>query len=307
MTTFQIKCFLAAARHLNFTKGSNEMFISQSSLSRNISNLEKEIGMPLFVRTKKYVRLTPAGAVLFEEFQKLLTASEIALEKARTANTSPQNSLSLGIVESQKTESFLPHALGILRKKYSSIDVTFIRGNFKEMRENLNLENIDIAITLGFDIASYLPYNVVYQSILRSTPLCAISRYHPLANARAIRLEDLRNENLITISPGISQGGYEGMVELCKLHGFTPNIIKTTQSLEQVSLMIQSGEGFSIIDNNSMLCKDEALRCLPVKNGNTINLVAIWKKENYNPAIPLFISLLTDPDSLDDTDENAPV
>ncbi|MCI8992215.1 MAG: LysR family transcriptional regulator [Eubacterium sp.] len=307
MTTFQIKCFLAAASHLNFTEAANEMFIAQSSLSRNISNLEKEIGMQLFARTKKYVRLTPAGAVLYEEFQKLLEASDAALEKARQANISTQASLSLGIVESQKTESFLPHALGILRKKYSNVDISFIRGNFKEMRESLEHGNIDISITLGFDIDSYLPYNVVYQSILRSTPLCAISKYHPLANARSIRLEDLRNDDLITISPGISQGGYQGMVELCKLHGFTPNKIKTTQSTEQISLMIQGGEGFSIIDNNSTLCKNESLRCLPVKNGNTINLVAIWKKENYNPAISLFINLLTSQDTTGGGESNTPV
>ena len=59
MTTFQIECFLNVAKYLNFTEAANHLFIAQSSLSRNISNLEAELGIKLFSRTKKYVRLTP--------------------------------------------------------------------------------------------------------------------------------------------------------------------------------------------------------------------------------------------------------
>ena len=71
MTVFQIQCFLSVAETLNFTEAANRLFIAQSSLSRNISHLEEEIGLTLFIRTKKYVRLTPSGTVLslFRIFQ----------------------------------------------------------------------------------------------------------------------------------------------------------------------------------------------------------------------------------------------
>ena len=86
MTIFQIKCFLNVAEYLNFTEAANHLFVAQSSLSRNISNLEEELGMQLFVRTKKYVRLTPCGAVLYEEFSKLLKLGEAAVQKHATPN-----------------------------------------------------------------------------------------------------------------------------------------------------------------------------------------------------------------------------
>ena len=66
MTIFQIQCFLNVAEYLNFTEAANHLFVAQSSLSRNVSNLEEELGMKLFVRTKKYVRLTSSGAILYE-------------------------------------------------------------------------------------------------------------------------------------------------------------------------------------------------------------------------------------------------
>ena len=85
MTIFQIQCFLNVAEYLNFTEAANHLFVAQSSLSRNVSNLEEELGMKLFVRTKKYVRLTSSGAILYEEFSKLMKLGEAAVQKARNA------------------------------------------------------------------------------------------------------------------------------------------------------------------------------------------------------------------------------
>ena len=85
MTIFQIKCFLNVAKYLNFTEAANHLFIAQSSLSRNISNLETELGIQLFSRTKKYVRLTPGGAVLYQELSVLLDQGRNAIEKAKKA------------------------------------------------------------------------------------------------------------------------------------------------------------------------------------------------------------------------------
>ncbi len=79
MTIFQIQCFLNVAEYLNFTEAANHLFVAQSSLSRNVSNLEEELGMKLFVRTKKYVRLTSSGAILYEEFSKLMKLGEAAV------------------------------------------------------------------------------------------------------------------------------------------------------------------------------------------------------------------------------------
>ena len=71
MTIFQIKCFLNVAEYLNFTEAANHLFVAQSSLSRNISNLEEELGMQLFVRTKKYVRLTPCRCGIIRRIFKI--------------------------------------------------------------------------------------------------------------------------------------------------------------------------------------------------------------------------------------------
>ena len=82
------------------------MFVAQSSLSRNVSNLEEELGMKLFVRTKKYVRLTSSGAILYEEFSKLMKLGEAAVQKARNAELGENGSIVLGVIETQRSENF---------------------------------------------------------------------------------------------------------------------------------------------------------------------------------------------------------
>ena len=107
MTIFQIQCFLNVAEYLNFTEAANHLFVAQSSLSRNVSNLEEELGMKLFVRTKKYVRLTSSGAILYEEFSKLMKLGEAAVQKARNAELGENGSIVLGVIATQRSEKII--------------------------------------------------------------------------------------------------------------------------------------------------------------------------------------------------------
>ena len=170
MTVFQIQCFLSVAETLNFTEAANRLFIAQSSLSRNISHLEEEIGLTLFIRTKKYVRLTPSGTVLYSEFSKLLKLGQHALEKARNAELGETGSLCLGVLETQRSENFLPSRLGQLRKEHPNIQIDIISGTFRELREAVMDNRIDIALTLGFDMEDFNPDEVVFQPVFPVSP-----------------------------------------------------------------------------------------------------------------------------------------
>ncbi|SDB12327.1 LysR family transcriptional regulator [Eubacterium oxidoreducens] len=293
MTTFQIKCFLAVADTLNFTKAAQQLFIAQSSLSRNIFNLEKEIGLTLLNRNKKTVRLTPAGSILYEEFTKTLNQIEQAIQKA-SATITGSDRMAIGILETQRTANYLPQAVNQLRAEYPNISATFQRGTFKQLRDWLAADEIDLAITLGFDLPDYqASMDVSCQSFIRSLPICALSRLHPLAEQQSITFEDLKNDTLVTIGPEVSSCGYEGMILLCQLHGFEPKDIITTYSLESSMLILENNNCFSIIDENSNFVNNPALRCIPISTGNTLNVVAIWKNNSSQPYVSHLVSLLT--------------
>lgn len=293
MTHFQIECFLNVAKYLNFTEAANHLFIAQSSLSRNISNLEEELDMKLFFRTKKYVRLTPAGAVLYEEFSALMDQGRAAIEKARAADLGKEGSISLGVIETQRSENFLPAVLSALREKYPSIKLSMFRGNFKELRNALMDGTIDIAMTMDFDLAGYPPEETVFQPFLHSGATCVISKSHPLAKKKYVHLDELKNVPLVAINPELSFGAYNNAVELCKIHGFVPQEIHLSNSIQDTLLMVEAGLGFSVLDDNCISSTNQAIQSIPILRSDPLVLVAIWKKNNFNPVISLFVNLLT--------------
>lgn len=294
MNSFQIKCFLAVAEQLSFTEAASRLFVAQSSLSRNVLNLEDELNLKLFVRTKKYVRLTPAGAVLFEEFTKLQKQGEAAVARARRAQDNLEGFLRIGIIENQRSESFLPQSISALRKNLPSLKVSLHRGNFKELRDTLAKNEIDIAMTVDFDLEEYQEQNVVFQPFFISAGRCVISKYHPLANLESICIEDLKKEPVIAISPEISKGAYQHLMDLCQLHGFLPTQVRYADSVENLILMVEAGLGFSVLDENSSIMASSAVHSIPITGHGPLSLVAVWHKDNLNPVIPLFISMLTE-------------
>lgn len=295
MTSFQIKCFLTVAEYLSFTEAANHLFVAQSSLSRNVSNLEEELGLQLFVRTKKYVRLTPAGAILFDEFAKLEKQTDDAIDRARKAQANLEGLLRIGIIENQRSEHFLPQSISSLRKNLPNLKIDLLRGNFKELREALSKNEIDVSVTVDFDIEEYLDQNVIYQPFLISKGRCVISKYHPLADQEVIQIADLKTEPLIAISPDVSKGGCQHVLELCKMHGFTPPQIHYANSVENLILMVESGLGYSVLDENSAIMASSAVRSIPINDQGPLSLVAIWHKNNLNPAVPLFVNMLIAP------------
>ncbi|MCI8893447.1 MAG: LysR family transcriptional regulator [Lachnospiraceae bacterium] len=296
MTSFQIQCFMTVAEYLNFTEAASQLFVAQSSLSRNISNLEEELSLQLFLRTKKYVRLTPAGAILFDEFSRLSQQYCAALDRARQAQANLEGLLRIGIIENQRSEHFLPRSINSLRQMLPNLKIDLFRANFRELREALSRNEIDVAVTVDFDVDAYQDQNIVVQPFFTSQGRCVISKFHPLAHREIIAIEDLKNESLIAISPEVSQGGYDHLLELCRIHGFTPPQIYHASSVDNLILMVESGMGFSVLDENSAITGNSAVRSIPINDQGPLSLVAIWHKSNLNPAIPMLISRLMEPE-----------
>ncbi len=297
MTIFQIQCFLSVAETLNFTEAASRMFIAQSTLSRNISGLESELDLALFVRTKKYVRLTSAGAVLYAEFAKLLKMGEMAVEKARNAELGETGHLSFGVLETQRSENFLPSQLGRLRQKHPNICIDIISGTFKELRTAVLNGEIDIALTLSFDLEDYPDKEIVYQNFFQSQPKCVISKSNPIASHPAFGWEMLSSQTMIAIAPEESQGAYHNIIQFCDRHNIKPANITYANSISNVLLKVEAGLGFSVMDENCISDSNAAVLSIPFYKTDPLNLIAVWRKDNLNPAIPLFTNLLIQRDA----------
>lgn len=280
----QIEYFLAVARHLNFTEAAKSLYISQPALSKQIAVLENEIGVKLLFRTRRSVRLTPAGTVFCQELETIATQIEQAIEKAQKPDLGENCTLTIGCLEAMGTP-FLPALIKEFRQDYPDIRLIFERHSFKPLREKFYRGDLDIIFTLAIEIEDI--HEVIWDSFFKARPYVFMSATHPLANKPDLKLEDLRDEGFVMISREESPRGFDRGISLCRAHGFTPNIIKQMPNVESVLLSVESGVGITILDTSVRNIHSDSFKGFIIDD-DLIDVGMAFSRTNLNPAIALF-------------------
>ncbi len=290
MTTSQINCFLAAASTLNFTKAAKMLFITQPALSKQIASLEKEFNMQLFVRLRSSVRLTPAGMLLAKRLPEVQKRFEDVLEEARVVHAGHSGALTIGILESQMVPRRFTDAFGAFCGKYPNISVKLMQASFSRLRELLDTERIDMAVTLELDIGG--GDSVDFVVIEESRAGFVISRNHPIGNKADISISELSDTTLISISPEDCPRGAAMLQEDCRRQGIS-SPIRYAPSLSTAMLWIDAGVGYGIINGESPIAYNENIRIIESVPLGNANICLAWSKRNGNPARALFLEAMS--------------
>lgn len=290
MNTTQIKCFLALADTLNFTRAAARLYLSQPALSRQISTLEQEINTLLFIRDQKSVRLTPAGAVLAGELGSIYNAMERLIARVQTVSMGYTGTLTIGVLEGQWMGDGFTALCRRFLEVYPNIDLRISQGSFSLLRRQLAGGDIDLAITLEFDAADidgtltrrYGPDRAVF----------AVSRRLPVAQKEIIQFSDMMEETLLVISPEDSLAGANLLLNYVKKEGISPKRIRYAPNLSTLMLWIESGLGIGIINHQSSLASNPYVRLIAEVPLDDASTTLVWRRENLNPAIALFEQML---------------
>jgi DNA-binding transcriptional LysR family regulator len=288
-----IQYFLTAAKCLNFTEAAKILYITQPTLSNTVSSLESELGFKLFIRTKKFVRLTPAGAILYEDFANITTQINSSVERARRANEGTEGTIRIGCLESIDTSFFLPKITKQFSKVYPMVNLVFERHSFRILREKLQSGNLDVIFTFSFEIENM--QGVQYETIYSSQAILVLPISNPLSIIESLTLADLKDEEIAVISPDESAGGVKAMLNICKKYNFTPAKLKFCPNLESLSLYLESGLSVALLDK-TIRYKDNPnfkLFDVPLPDG-AIDIVLAWKNNNLSSTLSLFVNTVLD-------------
>lgn len=278
MTLTNIRLFIEAARLENFTKAASNQFVSQPALSKHIAQIEQELGVTLFERAGRTVKLTPAGKYLYEQLSEVMQLADHAFGHAKALARGAAESLSIGILQGQDISGRLLNALNTLPQRYPRLDVRFERNSFSNLRSGLESGHYDMILTLMFELDSLPP--VKYERLLQQHGAIAISRANPLASKPDLCLADLKDEDFITISAEESPNGYELLCRDCERSGFTPRIVRYLTSLESLLLGIEVGIGVAILDRNTRLENHPGVRIQPIESNYDTSLIAAYLSQN---------------------------
>lgn len=286
----QIEYFLAVAKHLNFTEASHSLYISQPTLSKQIALFEEEINAQLFIRNKRKVSLTPAGELLNSKLGGILQELDSVLNQATQVGSGYDMLLDIGCLDALDTSDFLVRSTELFKEKYPNVQISFERASFKNLRNKMINNEFDLTFTLSFEVEG-LQDDLEYREIWETSSSIITTDKHPLAKKNDLTLADFKEDAFVVLSRDETPNGFDGIIAICRQHGFTPKITKFVSNIESLILCVETGIGVALVDTNIALNSKSKIVKHQVDN-DFIKVVAVWRKDNKNPALKLYQEML---------------
>lgn len=240
MTLQDLKCFYITTETLNFTKTGEHLFLSQQGVSRIINKLEKELDIPLFIRSNQTLTLTAYGIAFRETAIKILKQYDFFLEQIAELKQEKKSLLRL-IIPTGMQYLFPEESIANFIRSHPKVQL-----QIQEMPDYLCEDAVQKGdADFGFCVQSNRTDLKVYANHSENTRLM-ISEKHPLSQYKEVSLEQLRNEKFITIATNNICG--QDFIKQCKLLHFSAEVVFQSSDLQLLYKMCRQniGIGFYI-------------------------------------------------------------
>ena len=287
MTSVQIESFIILAKHLNFSLAARELGVSQATISLHISALEKNLGMRLFIRNRRSVKLSPQGEYLRPFFEEAYTTLSSAITAAHKLARN-YSSIRIGYLAGMKPPARLIDIFGLFEESHPEISVEYIVLSIQRLEQSLHSGTIDIAVTSDrlFTLTDEYECETVCDS-----PLSVIYSTEASTGIAINSIDPLNSCNFVILSPDINPKESVLLTHLMKKHRFAPLSINECGSVEDQLLYVSLGKGVCISDHISRVYGLEGYGFYDLP-GETTACVAIRAKENDNPYVSTVLSML---------------
>ena len=297
MTSQQIQYFLSAAAHLSFTKAADEFFTSQPTISRQVAALEEELGFELFYRDGKQLRLTAGGVVMLAEFKQQQAAVQSAVRRVEQIRNGFEGTLNIAYLTGLNTDYYVYPPTMEFSETHPGVVVNVDSGSFSALRYRLENNEYDVIFTYDFE----LPFirDSLSQRVYRCGCALISSSGHPLAARNRMTARDFHGQTLILPATFDSRDRLSDMQKLlmrgfgCTKEDFSRMNIRMVDTLETKQFLVRSGAGIGITGTCMDYAYDSRYTLFPLP-GETMEIHAVWRRDNLNPAIPLYIQTLSD-------------
>ncbi|MGL4293550.1 MAG: LysR family transcriptional regulator, partial [Bacteroidales bacterium] len=270
----QLKYFSEAAACLNFTEAARRLFITQSTLSQQVKQLEEELGIPLFDRIGKHVRLTEAGESFLPYARQTLQSTEYGKQKIRDLQQIHCGTLRIGVTYS--LSPLLTNAIVAFNRKYPDIRLDIQYFSSAYLLNRLREHHFDF-------ILSFLPNKKddIYESLalFDSSLVLVAHRSHSLAPLNKIDWMRLQKEPLILPSVGLSARSVLDSLLTKRNIRLTPQI--ETNDVGAILQLVKTGRWVSLLSKATVLENPE-LKAIPLQDkGAEMQASLIWLRDAY--------------------------
>jgi DNA-binding transcriptional LysR family regulator len=284
----QFQYFLAIVENGSFSAAADELYISQSSLSKQIISLEKELGFPLFDRSKRQITLTPAGENLVPYARNLVTEYQrMMAEMGKYKKTPSFSILAIPVI----AQYGIPSHLASFNSAYPNIVFTLEEREAVFILPALDNHQHDLAFLRN----NYIN-NEIYSSLEIATDklMVVVSKDHLLAVRHTVSLKELAGENFILFDKGTIV--HEIAIDACRQAGFEPRIFYASLRVESILGLVASNSGISLVMERVFeFHKPPDVVGIALEENIESNLVLVWRKDReLSMPAKMFVEFMSD-------------
>lgn len=288
MDASHLRCFVAVAEELNFSRAAERLNITQSPLSRQIQLLERKIGCAVFRRTSRAVVLTEAGRTLLPEARRILRQLENAQKTARDVSLGRGGVVRCGFTAATAYR-FLPALLRSVSAR--------IPGSSIELREMVSFRQIAALDAGELEIALLRPsidlQRYCGRLVAREKLVLAIPTGHDLCAREFVQWDDLAGVNFIMYDSVEAKYFDDLITSFLTEKRVWPNIVQRLTQIHSILSLVRANVGVAIVPESAPILEISDIEYRDFFDGDApfAELMIVWRKETHNPLVPAVVEI----------------
>ena len=284
-----LRYFVGVGEEEHFGRAANRLHVAQPPLSRQIQDLERELGFPLFDRLPRGVRLTAAGRMFLNDARRILLDVDEAKRRAELIALGKAGTLRIGITTAISWHGLVVNAFREFRRRQPDVELVLHHLNSVHQVEAVVSDRLDV----GF-AAAVTPWHkeAEHRQFALDRMVLAVPKGHPLTKRQRIRLRDLRNMPFIWFHRWVNPAFYDHMMEACARGGLSaPHVVQEATDRDTVLGCVQCQIGVAWVTESTRRHCPRDVALLPVVDMDVrLPFNVIWKKDNASPLLQNFLA-----------------
>jgi len=283
-----LTAFLAVAEELHFGRAARRLHIAQPPLSYQIRQLEKELGVQLFERSTRRVRLTSSGQAFLGPARRVLDELGSATLAARAGGQGLYGRVTIGFAGASSHDA-LPRLTREIHDRYPGIEL-ILQG---QTYANVAIQRVaDGTLDVGFVRLPCSARGVRTRIIADECLVCALPDNHRLAPRNAISLGDLADESFVTFPRSSGSSLLDATVQACQTAGFTPSIVQAAPDSYTILALVAAGVGVTLTLSSCQHIRLDGLVYRPLIGPELSMRAALaWRPDNPSAAVQTVLAV----------------
>jgi DNA-binding transcriptional LysR family regulator len=284
-----LRYFVAVAESLNFTKAAVRLHLAQPSLTRQIQNLEEEIGVRLLERSKKHVALTEEGTAFLVDARRMIALAEESIRAVQRLSRGETGQLNVGYLSNFNFD-LLPKTLVAFREAHPHNALNLFDMTPAEQFRALEARKIDVGFVGLHFRAAALPLH--WELIARHKTVVALPSKHALAKKARVGLAELRTMFFVGMSEKTHPGFREWLVETCQTAGFIPRILQDADLEPGLMRFVAEGLGVTLVREQIKNIPHPGVTFRPLAAPVKAEYWIAWSRDNNSSALRDYIQIV---------------